>query len=336
MVNLNPREWQWAKSTSHLQLERVLSPLKIFLESYQSSDPNEVAIAEQAKKLAKDSEEKLKEADVQEAWALFYQAELEQYKLLGTKEIDAIAGKILHEQIGMLSDGAQKHVRQLIGIDSQNGDWKLKPSPIDPENVIEARRIVQEYYVDKYTNLGLALKQLAILATIAVIASLSIIAVMLAVPGNSFAFDHFSATNFTAAEVTSTNFNATNFAATNFNATDIIASNASQVSSTHLIFWIAIGLFGAIGGAISGLYGIRQAYTLESGTPERVLNNWITLAKPAVGFAAAIIIGVFLIGGLVQAANITMSNYLVYAMAFVSGFSERLIIGAVEERLPSS
>ena len=336
MFTLNPKEWQWTKSTSHLQLDRVLSPLKIFLANYKSSDPSKVEILERARVLAKDSEEKLKKADVQEAWALFYQAELEQYRLLGTKEIDGIAGKILYEENEMLSEGAQKHVRQLIGVDSGNGDWKLKPSPIDPEDVIEARRKVHEYYIDKYTNLGMALKQLAILAFIAVVASLSIIVLMLSVPGNSFAFDHFSAANFTAAEVTSTNFNSTNFTAINFNATDIFASNASQVSSAHWIFWIAIGSFGAIGGAISGLFGIQQAYALESGTPERVLNNWITLAKPAVGFAAAIIIGVFLIGGLVQAANITMSNYLFYAMAFISGFSERLIIGAVEERLPSS
>lgn len=336
-AHLNYREWQWAKSTSHLQLDRELSPLKIFLEDYVKNppDPKKVQIAKEAKSLADETEVKLATGDVQEAWALFYRAELLQYKLLGTEEIDARAGRILFEQIGMLNDGAKKHVRGLIGKDSGNGDWKLKQTPIKTEKVIEARRIIQEYYTDKYTNLELALKQLGVLATVAVLASLAIIYATVAVPSDSFAFDHLSAANFTATEVTATDFKATNFTATNFNATDLIASNASQVSSGHWIFWIAIGLFGAVGGAISGLYGIRQAYSLESGTPERVLNNWITLAKPAVGFAAAIIIATFLIGGLVQAANITISNYLVYSMAFISGFSERLIIGAVEERLPS-
>ena len=170
----------------------------------------------------------------------------------------------------------------------------------------------------------------------AVLASILIFVGILNLPGNSFVFDHLSAANFTATNITATEFNATNFVATNFNATSVIASNPSQVSSGHLLFWIIIGFFGAAGGAISGLYGLKQAYSLECGTPERVLNNWITLAKPAVGFAAAIIITTFLIAGFVQAANITMSNYVVYVMAFISGFSERLIIGAVEERLPPS
>jgi len=34
-------------------------------------------------------------------------------------------------------------------------------------------------------------------------------------------------------------------------------------------------------------------------------------------------------------AKITLSSFVVYSMAFISGFSERLFIGAVEERFPS-
>ena len=109
--------------------------------------------------------------------------------------------------------------------------------------------------------------------------------------------------------------------------------DSTQVSSTKWVFWITIGLFGAVGGAISGLYGLKQAYLADAGIPERVLNSSITTAKPLVGFAAAIIIATFLIGGLIQIENTAISNYLAYGLAFISGFSERLIIGVVEKRL---
>jgi hypothetical protein len=106
------------------------------------------------------------------------------------------------------------------------------------------------------------------------------------------------------------------------------------IASTNAVFWLNIGLFGAVGGSISGLLGLQQAFSSTNDIPEKVLNKWVTIAKPIIGFAAAVLIAIFIIGGLVQVADIAVSNYLIYAMAFVSGFSERLIIGAVESRLP--
>lgn len=327
----------WLKSTSRLQLEGKLYPLEKFLDNYIANPPAKanLQIAKDAKTLAEQAKIELIKHSVQRAWSSYYDAELLQYQLMEPAEIEARAATILFDHTRILDDGEKKCVRRLIGEDAGNGDWKLKGS-ITPENVIEARRVVQDHYNDKYTHLGMALKQLSILAAVALLLSLAIILSVLNVPTNNFTFDSLSAANFTATNVTATNFNATNFMATNFTAIDITASNASQVSSSNWLFWITIGLFGAVGGAISGLYGLKQAYSTQSDIPERVLNTWLTIAKPVIGFAAAIIIAMFLIVGLVQATNLTMSNYLIYAMAFISGFSERLIIGAVEERIPSS
>ena len=142
------------KSTSHLQLERELSTLKTFLDNYEknySSEPNNLQIAKGAKGTAKKAEDKLSACKVQEAWALFYKAELEQYMLLGSDELEGRAGKILFENTGMLGDAGKKRVRKLIGEDTGNGDWKLK-NKVKPESVVESRRVIQEFYIEKYTN----------------------------------------------------------------------------------------------------------------------------------------------------------------------------------------
>jgi hypothetical protein len=336
LVGLKYPSWNWLKSTSHVQLERQLSPLEEFLNNYITNPPagGNVQTAKNALKLVNRANDELSKRRVQEAWALYYDAELLQYNLIEKSEIEARAAKILFCDTSNLDDGSKKRIRRLIGEDAGNGDWKLK-TKVTTGDVIEARRVVQDHYNDKYTNLGLSLKQLAILATVALLLSLVIIPAVTTVPSSSYAFNSLSAANFTASNVAATDFNATNFVAANFTATDILASSEGQVPSADWLFWLVIGLFGAVGGSISGLYGLKQAYSAKSDIPERVLNNWITLAKPIVGFAAAVVIAVFIIGGLVQAADLTLSNYVIYAMAFISGFSERLIIGAVEERLPS-
>ncbi len=242
--------------------------------------------------IVKEAKVTLQQRKVQNAWALYYQAELLEYELKTKEELDARAGKILFESAILLNDGAKQNIRRLIGQGSDNGGWVLQKN-VAPSNVIEARRIIQDYYIKKYTYLDVAMQMLSILTTIVAILSLIIAFTLTSVPNT------------------------------------ITSAPASSV------FWITIGLFGGVGGSISGLFGLKQSFALDSDMPERVLNKWITIAKPIIGFAAAIVIAIFLIAGFVEVANIEVSTYLIFSMAFVSGFSERLIIGAVSSRLPS-
>jgi hypothetical protein len=119
-----------------------------------------------------------------------------------------------------------------------------------------------------------------------------------------------------------------------FTLTMLVPTAVAAVPN-NWVFWVTIGLLGGIGGSISGLLGLKQSFALDSDMPERVLNKWITIAKPIIGFGAAIVIAIFVFAGFVEVANIEVSTYLVFALAFISGFSERLIIGAVASRLPS-
>jgi hypothetical protein len=289
----NLRGSNWLKSTSQKQLELELEPLEEFLSTYDNpSDPKKVAIAKNALSYVQKAKGEVQKRNVQNGWALFYTAELLEYRLMEPAEVDARAGKTLFEHAPLLDEGAKQNVLRLIGIASGNGDWKLA-TPVNLDNAIEARRIVQNYYNNKYTYLDLTMQQLSILAAIAGVLSLIIM----------------------------------------FTLTSIPSTNA--VPTGNWWFWFTIGLFGGAGGSISGLLGLQQAFSLKSDTPERLLNKWITIAKPVIGFSVAVIIAIFIIAGLVQVANIAVSNYLIFALAFVSGFSERLIIGAVAARLPA-
>lgn len=286
-------EWNWLKSTSQKQLELELAPLEEFLDQYIKNPPvpANLSVAQKALLYVNKSRAEVREARTQNAWALYYDAELVTYQLMDPAEVDAKAGKLLFEDTAMLSDGAKQNIRRLIGQDSGSGGWKLV-SPIKLENVIECRRIVQNYYNNKYIYLELTMQQLAILTVIALALSVASIITLTLVP------------------------------------------STGAVPTGNWLFWFTIGLLGGSGGAISGLLGLKDAFALKSDTPERLLNKWMTIAKPIIGFAAAIIIAIFAIAGLVQVADLTVSIYLIFALAFVSGFSERLIIGAVASRLP--
>ena len=95
-------------------------------------------------------------------------------------------------------------------------------------------------------------------------------------------------------------------------------------------------MFGALGGTISGIHSIKNSYLAGADIPEGVLNTWLTLARPVIGLAAALAITVFVLGGLVNIGEITVGIYLIFAVAFASGFSEKIIIGAVGKATPSS
>jgi hypothetical protein len=298
LVNLKYRDWYVLKSTSQKQLELEINPVREYLEHYvkvnaafkpeETAKLNNFQTAKYAQTLIEKAKDELNNRRVQDAWALFYAAQLEQYKLLNNDEIAAQAGIILYQCAPSLDDGAKQNIRRLISKASQDGKWILKDNP-SLSDVIEARRIVQNYYNEKYTYLGITLEQLSLLAGIVIVLTVGTIFMVTRIPDN--------------------------------------------FANTTVLFWLTIGLFGAIGGSISGLLGLQQAFSSTSDMPQKVLNKWITIAKPIIGFSAAIVIAVFITAGLVKIADIEIGNYLMYGMAFISGFSERLIIGVVEARL---
>lgn len=87
-------------------------------------------------------------------------------------------------------------------------------------------------------------------------------------------------------------------------------------------------LFGAMGGAISGVITTATGLTKED-IPQMLLSSWVSVVRPIVGAAAALAISMFLLAGLVNLGEVT--DNLIFAVAFASGFSERVLLKTVEK-----
>ena len=90
----------------------------------------------------------------------------------------------------------------------------------------------------------------------------------------------------------------------------------------------SIVLLGIMGGCFSGILSIARG-TSKGRIPDQLLDSWLTLSRPIIGAVAALAISAFLISGLIQ-LGIYLTEYLILAISFAAGFSERLLVKAVE------
>jgi hypothetical protein len=93
----------------------------------------------------------------------------------------------------------------------------------------------------------------------------------------------------------------------------------------EIVFYVA--LFGALGGSLSAIQWVIKASTTASGIPERRMHGPAVYMRPVFGIAAALAVFPFLVGGILP---VELKNYaLVFSVALVAGFTERLISYAV-------
>ncbi|MCP4634264.1 MAG: NUDIX hydrolase [candidate division Zixibacteria bacterium] len=102
---------------------------------------------------------------------------------------------------------------------------------------------------------------------------------------------------------------------------------------TEMNFIWGILLFGLLGGTVSAIMSLAKAST-KSKIPEQISSFFITLMRVFLGAGSALVISVFLASGIFEKVFVfkldLMSRYLFYAISFAAGFSERLILKAVE------
>jgi len=109
--------------------------------------------------------------------------------------------------------------------------------------------------------------------------------------------------------------------------------NLNFENISALSWLLGVALFGLLGGTVSAIFKVRSAFT-QSRIPELISNYIITFMRVFVGAASAIIIYIFLKSGLADMIfkfDIKLENpFLIFAISFVAGFTERLVIKAVE------
>jgi 8-oxo-dGTP pyrophosphatase MutT (NUDIX family) len=104
-----------------------------------------------------------------------------------------------------------------------------------------------------------------------------------------------------------------------------LAGNPTPAGDSRLV--VSAMLFGIMGASVSGIFSLAKGSDAAR-TPDQLVSFWITLARLAVGAMAALVAYAFLASGLLQIGS--PAPGLMLAVAFAAGFSERLVISAVE------
>jgi vacuolar-type H+-ATPase subunit E/Vma4 len=102
---------------------------------------------------------------------------------------------------------------------------------------------------------------------------------------------------------------------------------SGQIGLNNFPLVIAVAMLGVLGGCFSGIFSIARSSN-KGRIPDQLLSSWLTISRPIVGAIAALAISMFLLSGLIQLG--TLTEYLILAVSFGAGFSERLLVKAVE------
>jgi hypothetical protein len=86
-------------------------------------------------------------------------------------------------------------------------------------------------------------------------------------------------------------------------------------------------IFGVLGACVSGILTLANSSTRQH-IPEKLLNSWVTFARPLVGLVSALAVVNFTLIGILDFGEESLGLYL--AAAFIAGFSERLLIKTIE------
>lgn len=108
----------------------------------------------------------------------------------------------------------------------------------------------------------------------------------------------------------------------------ILPKIGENVDLTKGAIFYSVVILGAMGGVISAFFSVARV-RVRGKIPDQLLNSWITISRPLVGAISALGVFLFLLSGLIQLGQITPN--LILAVSFAAGFTERIIISAVEK-----
>lgn len=294
---LNPKKWlrTLGKST---QIERLEGDLKTFKEELnyfikKDGENNEFSgWGSRARNLLTGTEEEIEKGNIDTAWKNFHGAKRMRIFGLSSSELLEHAN-ILRIEASKLKEWRRKAVYRLIG------DPEHPKENITPEVLYLASLIKDEHYNNGYYKNQLVRDVYKVLLiALVVIVGLALV--------------YFNHPDF----------------ATLLNLKSL--ENLQPTNLTWLVFGII--LFGTLGGCISAIFHIRDSSGI-SRIPEIVNNNYITSIRIFIGAGLAFVIFVFLQSDFVDKIfqiDIRPDNLFTYfAIAFVAGFSERLVLKAI-------
>ena len=287
------------------QRTAVLQKLKaVFQRSAEGPGPAAIAVTDEARwasaaeELLAEAEKALAQCQIDQGWRLLHAARRAEILALDQTELQHRA-TVLRAEADKLRSWRQKAVQRLLGTPD-------KPEAnMDRSAVFEAATLRDEHYDNQaYKDQLLRTQMLAlVLILVGVMASLLL------------------------------------FAMTGPGA--VQGGGSSNVSKGDIATFGMIALFGLLGATVSGM--LRASDSGQSARiPELTAAIRVTFMRVLMGGASAVMIYVFLRSSLGSSLGTSLFSkgiaeavkelqpYTAYAIAFVAGFSERLVLRAVE------
>jgi ADP-ribose pyrophosphatase YjhB (NUDIX family) len=103
----------------------------------------------------------------------------------------------------------------------------------------------------------------------------------------------------------------------------------TTVQSPNPLMFLCVALFGLFGGTVSAIFKAPES-TQASRIPELTATIRITLLRMCLSVASAIVVYFFILSDLSDKLNLkTTESYTIFAISFVAGFTERLMMRAI-------
>jgi 8-oxo-dGTP diphosphatase len=246
-------------------------------------------------KMLNRADNELYRGNVDVAWNIFAGAKRTYLRGLSRTELKEEV-KVIREEAQQLSDWRRKAIQQLVG----DREHPRKEFEITPDLLVKATKIRDEELLSEHYKSTLLRSVYMVL--------LPILVVLVAL-----AWGHFQANNLYA-----------------FFGT---GAGGAQITDLARLSW-GILLFGMLGACVSALFHAYDTAELTQ-APETLTHYMVTGTRVLVGGVLALMVFVFLQTELVSEIFTFTSNpqdpFTYYAIAFLVGFSERLVLRTLKK-----
>jgi hypothetical protein len=243
------------------------------------------------------------------AWMYFHAARRAAFRRLSNTELASVVECFRAEGKQKLSDWRKACFVSLVGEDEFDPD--------DVDAAIYARKILDEHFENEYRRMAIVRQQIRY-ATAALVGSLLALAALIVI---AHCWGHVLGT-------------------TDLLSNTVTSSASIQINEAYELLMHFLGgqplqavlpltvifVLGSFGGALTTLLSLLRGENRSF--PDELLQSEVTVARPIIGGASALIVYFTLSAGLLGMN--TQSTAAVFAIAIASGFSETLATGALK------
>jgi hypothetical protein len=304
--------WNWIRklmppSSQLQQLENTIPDFREGLNALKAKPPVSTAVNWQkaADDLLENVDYALKVRNAELGWRCFKAADRFTFYGLDEKSLETRASMILNESAGDgkgLPKWRQDTIKKLLT--DKDGELKQfqqdetgKLKLLTVEDVVDAKRVLDDHQDNVYRRLSILKSRLAWLTVLGIVfLGVWLLILVPSVPKMSAPSG----------------------------GSDPLASLGANAAT----FWWMVVLAGVLGGLISAFTSAIGADIKKSDIPSQLSTQTITFARLVVAALSALAVTLFLTSGILSVKQLSYEIVIVFAI--VSGFTDRLLLSAIE------